>query len=322
MTVPNSASRTRLPEQDISPRAFALGVAACVVAVGTFLLLRLDAWPPHEDETLALFVGRSSFGSLFHIVLDQRGGAPLHYVLAWAIAHTGGGLTGLRVVSALFARGEPAGSRGALGAPYRPDDRPRSDCAGLGLLGAPLPRDLRPDVQHVPLHERPLVPRTAAGARAGRATRLGALGGRRARHGRDAPLRRARARLAGALRPDSAGAGARGGVGVRGRARARDPVLAGEPRARRPLRRRRRRRRPAAGACRRAPATCARPRATSRPAGRPRSGPRSRWRPPGSTSSRGGVPAARCWSRARSERPRSRSCSRISAARPRPRRAT
>ncbi len=103
MTVPNSPSETRTPARDISPRAFALGVAACVVGVGSFLLLRLHAWPPHEDETLALFVGRSSFGGLFHSVLGQRGGAPLHYVLAWAVAHAGGGLTGLRLVSAFFA---------------------------------------------------------------------------------------------------------------------------------------------------------------------------------------------------------------------------
>lgn len=103
MTVPNSASRALTPAQDISPRAFAVGVAACVVGVGAFLLLRLNAWPPHEDETLALFVGRGSFGGLLHTVLSQRGGAPLHYLLAWVIAHTGGGLTALRLVSALFA---------------------------------------------------------------------------------------------------------------------------------------------------------------------------------------------------------------------------
>ena len=103
MTVPNSAAETHVPARDISPRAFAVGVGACVVAVTAFLLLRLHAWPPHEDETLALFVGRSSFGGLLHTVLGQRGGAPLHYVLAWAIAHTGGGLTGLRLVSAFFA---------------------------------------------------------------------------------------------------------------------------------------------------------------------------------------------------------------------------
>jgi Dolichyl-phosphate-mannose-protein mannosyltransferase len=86
-----------------SDRLFGLGVAACTAAVGTFLVLQLTAWPPHEDETLALFVGRSSVGGLFDIVLGQRGGAPLHFLLAWLVAHTGGGLTGLRLLSAAFA---------------------------------------------------------------------------------------------------------------------------------------------------------------------------------------------------------------------------
>jgi len=69
----------------------------------SFLLVQLTAWPPHEDETLALFVGRQSLPHLFHTVLGQRGGAPLHFLLAWLVTHTGGGLTSLRLVSALFA---------------------------------------------------------------------------------------------------------------------------------------------------------------------------------------------------------------------------
>ena len=36
-------------------------------------------------------------------MLGERGGAPLHFLFAWAIAHTGGGLVELRLVSALFA---------------------------------------------------------------------------------------------------------------------------------------------------------------------------------------------------------------------------
>ena len=47
-----------------SPRWFWLGVAACSIAVAGFLLFRLTAWPPHEDETLALFVGRESLPDL------------------------------------------------------------------------------------------------------------------------------------------------------------------------------------------------------------------------------------------------------------------
>jgi hypothetical protein len=84
-------------------RFFGFGVAACTAAVAVFLLVQLTAWPPHEDETLALFVGRSSVGGLLDIVLGQRGGAPLHFLLAWIVAHTGGGLAALRLLSALFA---------------------------------------------------------------------------------------------------------------------------------------------------------------------------------------------------------------------------
>src|ERR671918_3202693 len=77
------------------------GLPAAALAV--FLAARLTAWPPHEDEMLALAVGRGSFGRLVDIVLHERGGAPLHFVLAWIVEHAGGGLTGLRLLSALFA---------------------------------------------------------------------------------------------------------------------------------------------------------------------------------------------------------------------------
>jgi hypothetical protein len=91
------------PRVGIAEAWFGWGVAACVVAVGTFLFSRLTAWPPHEDETLALFVGRQSLGRLLDIVLEERGGAPLHYLIAAVAAHSGGGLTALRLSSALFA---------------------------------------------------------------------------------------------------------------------------------------------------------------------------------------------------------------------------
>jgi Dolichyl-phosphate-mannose-protein mannosyltransferase len=82
---------------------FALGVTAIAVAVAVFFLLQLTAWPPHEDEALALFVGRDSFGDLVGHVTHDRGGAPLHFVLAWCVAHAGFGLAGLRLVSAALA---------------------------------------------------------------------------------------------------------------------------------------------------------------------------------------------------------------------------
>ncbi len=89
--------------RELDTRLFAAGVAACTLSVGVFLLVQLSGWPPHEDETLPLFVGRQPLGGLFDIVLGKRGGAPLHFLLAWVVAHTGGGLHAMRFLSALFA---------------------------------------------------------------------------------------------------------------------------------------------------------------------------------------------------------------------------
>jgi hypothetical protein len=94
---------TRPLQTDISTRAYAAGVALCSAAVAAFVLVQLHSWPPHEDETLALFTGRDSFGDVLGTVLGRRGGAPLHFVVAFLVAHLGGGLTSLRLVSALFA---------------------------------------------------------------------------------------------------------------------------------------------------------------------------------------------------------------------------
>src|SRR5436305_13876526 len=79
----------------------ATGVLTAVVAGVLGWLLGL--WPPHEDEALALFVGRGSLGDVLHTVVAERGGAPLHFLLAWAVVHLGGGLTALRLVSLIFA---------------------------------------------------------------------------------------------------------------------------------------------------------------------------------------------------------------------------
>lgn len=72
-------------------------------ALGAFLLLRLTAWPPHEDEALALFVGQGSLSDVLETVLGERGGAPLHFLLAWLVSEAGGGLEALRLLSAFFA---------------------------------------------------------------------------------------------------------------------------------------------------------------------------------------------------------------------------
>src|SRR5689334_23037302 len=94
--VSTTAARTRSFAVDLSPDAvWRLGVAVLTSLVAAFLLIRLMVWPPHEDETLALFTGRAPVGELWRTVLGERGGAPLHFLFAWAIAHSGGGLVEL-----------------------------------------------------------------------------------------------------------------------------------------------------------------------------------------------------------------------------------
>jgi hypothetical protein len=95
--------RLRHAAGELDRRLFVAGVTACTAAVAVFLLLQLSGWPPHEDETLPLFVGRQPIDGLFDIVLGKRGGAPLHFLLAWIVAHAGGGLETMRFFSALFA---------------------------------------------------------------------------------------------------------------------------------------------------------------------------------------------------------------------------
>src|SRR5919201_4677833 len=83
--------------------AFWAATAAVTAVVAGVLGWFLLTYPPHEDETLALFVGRGSFRDGLHTVVAERGGAPLHFLLAWIVLHLGGGLTGPRAVPLLFA---------------------------------------------------------------------------------------------------------------------------------------------------------------------------------------------------------------------------
>src|SRR3954451_346118 len=83
------------------PLAAGPGVVTPVVAGVLGWLVGL--WPPHEDEELALFVGRGALGDVLQTVIAERGGAPLHFLLAWPVVHAGGGLTALRLVSLDFA---------------------------------------------------------------------------------------------------------------------------------------------------------------------------------------------------------------------------
>jgi hypothetical protein len=88
---------------ELGEREFRVAVGLLTAAVGLFLLVQLHAWPPHEDEALVLYVGQESLGGLLETVLGERGGAPLHFLLAWLVAQGGGGIEELRLLSAAFA---------------------------------------------------------------------------------------------------------------------------------------------------------------------------------------------------------------------------
>jgi hypothetical protein len=98
--VPASAG---VPRRALAADGYTLGVAAIAVGLGAFLLIRLHALPPHEDETLAFFVSHGSLGDMLETVLGERGGAPLHYLIAYLAQLADPGLTSLRLVSVAFA---------------------------------------------------------------------------------------------------------------------------------------------------------------------------------------------------------------------------
>ena len=83
--------------------SYRLGVAVITAALATFLLFRMTVWPPHEDETLVFFVAHQPFGDMFTSVFGERGGAPLHWLLAWLATSFSPSLTALRLISVIFA---------------------------------------------------------------------------------------------------------------------------------------------------------------------------------------------------------------------------
>jgi hypothetical protein len=83
--------------------AYRLGVGVISAALGTFLLFQMMVWPPHEDETLVFFVTRQPFGDMLNTVFSERGGAPLHWLLAYLATSISPTLTSLRLISVIFA---------------------------------------------------------------------------------------------------------------------------------------------------------------------------------------------------------------------------
>ena len=193
-------------------------------------------------------------------MLGERGGAPLHFLLAWVVAHTGGGLIALRLVSALFAVASVpliallvarlAGR--AVGARRDRARRRRAGCCSSTASTAGCTRSSS--------SRR----RSRTSRCCGRSSRGGAgwiaLGARDARVHRDATrTARSCSRRRGSTSCSCGDAFARGGRRRSPRSVVlAHPVLAQRHRAREPLRRRRRRRRDEA----RQPARD--PRATSR----------------------------------------------------------
>jgi hypothetical protein len=99
----DASSGIGLERTAVKVDAFRAATGVLTAVVAGVLAWLLELWPPHEDEALALFVGRGSLGAVLHTVIADRGGAPLHFLLAWAVVHLGGGLTALRIVSLVFA---------------------------------------------------------------------------------------------------------------------------------------------------------------------------------------------------------------------------
>ena len=119
-TSPPSTSSVAAARAFATTHAFWLTVGAISLTAGVFLIHQLMAWPPHEDETLALFVGRDGLTGVIEHVTRERGGRQRHLV---GRGHGGG------TQSAALRRADPGGSRlGAAG--------PRAACLAARRAGS------------------------------------------------------------------------------------------------------------------------------------------------------------------------------------------
>ncbi len=96
---PDGAAVKGAPRPLLTP--YRLTVGALTLGLGAFLLSRLGAWPPNEDETLVFFVSSRPLADLLQTVSGERGGAPLHFLLAHFVLLVSPTLEALRLLSAL-----------------------------------------------------------------------------------------------------------------------------------------------------------------------------------------------------------------------------
>ena len=172
-------------------------------ALAAFLLARLPAWPPNEDETLVFFVAQQPLGDCFDTVVGERGGAPLHYLLA----HLAGLLDPARGLRLLSSRSPWRSLPVVAALVARLADRRTALVAAL-LVAASwtthLHGDLRADVRPLPPHDRALVPPPPARARAATARPLAPGRRRPSRRSRRSPTARSSSRRRSSTSPGSA----------------------------------------------------------------------------------------------------------------------
>jgi hypothetical protein len=81
--------------------------AALLAGLAAWLLLRLapdvTGKPLHEDEAVAGLIAARPLGDMLHTVVVDRGGAPLHFVLAHAVLRIDASPAALRWLSVVFA---------------------------------------------------------------------------------------------------------------------------------------------------------------------------------------------------------------------------
>jgi hypothetical protein len=94
-------------ERNALRSASTLVPAAVLAGVTTSLLVRLvpdvSGKPLHEDEAVAGLISARPFGDMLHTVLLDRGGAPMHFVLAHAALAVDPSPAALRWLSVVFA---------------------------------------------------------------------------------------------------------------------------------------------------------------------------------------------------------------------------